>query len=72
MSYLYGLKRANGQAKEGRYHREQLQDNMSPRESRESELAPIRGLPSLELSVQGVEEFGDVDTVGKAWVESVQ
>ena len=25
MSYLYGLKRANGQAKEGRYHREQLQ-----------------------------------------------
>ena len=25
VSYLYGLKRANGQAKEGRYHREQLQ-----------------------------------------------
>ena len=25
VSYLYGLKRANGQEKEGRYHREQLQ-----------------------------------------------
>jgi hypothetical protein len=25
VSYLYGLKRANGQPKEGRYHREQLQ-----------------------------------------------
>jgi hypothetical protein len=73
VSYLYGLKRANGQEKEGRYHREQLQ--IVPEMRTEWNPGPSKGRAFIDkLRADNVisgwdEKHNRFERTGKAWSE---
>ena len=73
VSYLYGLKRANGQEKEGRYHREQLQ--IVPEMRTEWNPGKSKGRPFIdELRRKNVisgwdEKHNRFERTGNTWSE---
>eukprot|EP01043_Picozoa_sp_COSAG02_P095038 COSAG02_NODE_31433_length_533_cov_1.389401_1_plen_113_part_01 len=73
VSYLYGLKRANGQPKEGRYHREQLQ--IVPEMRTEWNPGPSKGKAFIdELRRKNVisgwdEKHNRFERTGETWSE---
>jgi hypothetical protein len=83
VSYLYGLKRANGQEKDGRYHREQLQivpemkDTWNPGPSKGrafvQTLRRTNVIPGFDERLNRYKRTGEtwaereVDKLGEAW-----